>query len=93
MVTYHPVTLEKESPRKHFRALLDVLNDFDDTKIVFTAPNADTDDRIIKQMINDIVLSHKDRSISFTTMGHLNYLSTLQFVDGVVGNSSSGLAD
>ena len=26
-------------------------------------------------------------------MGSLNYLSTLQFVDGVVGNSSSGLAE
>ena len=26
-------------------------------------------------------------------MGHLNYLSTLQYVDGVVGNSSSGLAE
>jgi GDP/UDP-N,N'-diacetylbacillosamine 2-epimerase (hydrolysing) len=26
-------------------------------------------------------------------MGHLNYLSTLQFVDGIIGNSSSGLAE
>ena len=26
-------------------------------------------------------------------MGHVNYLSTLQFIDGVVGNSSSGLAE
>ena len=26
-------------------------------------------------------------------MGRLNYLSSLQFVDGVIGNSSSGLAE
>ena len=44
-------------------------------------------------MIDEFVSSHKQRSISFTSMGHLNYLSTLQFVDGVVGNSSSGLTE
>ena len=26
-------------------------------------------------------------------MGSLNYLSTLQYIDGVIGNSSSGLAE
>ena len=26
-------------------------------------------------------------------MGNLNYLSTLQFIDGIVGNSSSGIAE
>ena len=36
-----------------------------------------------------IVLSQNERSIAFTSMGHLNYLSTLNYVDGVVGNSSS----
>ena len=56
-------------------------------------PNADSDGRIIKQMIDEFVSSHKQRSISFTSMGHLNYLSTLQFVDGVVGNSSSGMTE
>jgi GDP/UDP-N,N'-diacetylbacillosamine 2-epimerase (hydrolysing) len=44
-------------------------------------------------MIDEFVSVHKERSISFTSMGHLNYLSTLQFVDGVVGNSSSGLME
>ena len=93
LVTYHPVTLEKESPKKHFHALLDVLDSLKDTKIIFTVPNADTDGRIIIEMIDDFVFRHKDISISFKSMGHLNYLSTLQFVDGIVGNSSSGLAE
>ena len=26
-------------------------------------------------------------------MGSINYLSTLQFVDGIIGNSSSGLLE
>ena len=93
LITYHPVTLEKQSSQKHFQALLDVLNDLKDVYLIFTMPNADSDSRIIKQMIDEFVSIHKQRSISFTSMGHLNYLSTLQFVDGVVGNSSSGLAE
>ena len=44
-------------------------------------------------MIDDFVFHQKDRSIAFTSMGHLNYLSTLQFVDGVLGNSSSGIIE
>ena len=56
-------------------------------------PNSDSDDRIIKDMIDEFVSSHSDRSTAFTSMGHLNYLSTMQFVDGVMGNSSSGLAE
>jgi GDP/UDP-N,N'-diacetylbacillosamine 2-epimerase (hydrolysing) len=93
LITYHPVTLEKQSSQKHFQTLLDVLNDLKDIYLIFTMPNADSDGRIIKQMIDEFVSIHKQRSISFTSLGHLNYLSTLQFVDGVVGNSSSGLAE
>ncbi len=44
-------------------------------------------------MIDEFVSSHHERSISFTSMGHLNYLSTLKYVDGVLGNSSSGLSE
>tara|TARA_B100000315_G_scaffold260430_1_gene321745 strand:+ start:7310 stop:8470 length:1161 start_codon:yes stop_codon:yes gene_type:complete len=93
LVTFHPVTLEKDTSKKHFQELLDTLDKLDDINIIFTEPNADSYSRIIKQMIDDFVLKHNNRSISFTSMGHLNYLSTLQFVDGTVGNSSSGLAE
>ena len=93
LITYHSVTLENQTSKKHFQALLDTLHDLEDVYLIFTMPNADSDGRIIKQMIDEFVSSHKDRSIAFTSMGRLNYLSTLKFVDGVVGNSSSGLAE
>jgi len=93
LVTYHSVTLEKQTSKKHFQSILTVLNDLKDVYLIFTMPNADSDGRIIMQMINEFVSSHNDRSIAFTSMGQLNYLSTMQFVDGVVGNSSSGLAE
>jgi len=93
VITYHPVTLEKQTSQKSFQALFDVLDDLKDTYLIFTMPNADSDGRIIKNMINDFVKDHPEKSILFSSMGNLNYLSTLQFVDGVIGNSSSGLAE
>ena len=44
-------------------------------------------------MIDEFVSNHKERSISFSSLGYLNYLSTMQFVDGMIGNSSSGLTE
>ena len=56
-------------------------------------PNADNYSRSIKSLIESFVQSYADRSIYFESMGFLYYLSTLQYVDGVVGNSSSGLTE
>ena len=44
-------------------------------------------------MINDYVDSNSDRAIAFDSLGQRNYLSALQYVDMVVGNSSSGLIE
>jgi len=93
LITYHPVTLENKTSQQDFKSLLDVLSEIKDIYLIFTMPNADSDGRVIKKMINDFVFNQSERSISFTSMGSLNYLSTLQYVDGVVGNSSSGLAE
>ena len=93
LITFHPVTLENETSKKNFQFLLDALVELSDTNIIFTAPNADTDGRVIKKMIDNFVSTHKEKTTSYTSMGRLNYHSALQFVDGVVGNSSSGLAE
>ena len=93
LVTYHPVTLEHNSSQKHFQVLLDVLDEMKDIYLIFTMPNSDSDGRIIKELIDEFVSSHSHRSIAFTSMGHINYLSALQYLDGVMGNSSSGLAE
>jgi len=93
LITYHPVTLENNTSQQDFKSLLEVLSEIKDIYLIFTMPNADSDGRVIKKMINDFVFNQSERSISFTSMGSLNYLSTLQYVDGVIGNSSSGLAE
>lgn len=56
-------------------------------------PNADPDGWIIIKMIDEFIFAHSDRAFFFISMSYQNYLSTMQFVDGVVGNSSSGLLE
>ena len=43
-------------------------------------------------MVEAFVATHP-KSRAYNSLGQLRYLSCMQFVDGVVGNSSSGLAE
>ncbi len=93
IITFHPVTLEHTTAEKQFQNLLDVLDELQDTTFIFTKPNADTEGRVIIKMIDDYVYKNDHKAIAFVSLGQLRYLSAMQFVDGVVGNSSSGLAE
>ena len=92
LVTFHPVTLENATAKNQVAELFKVLDELKDTNIIFTKPNADTDGRIIIKMIDDYVATHSN-SIAFISLGQLRYLSGLQFMDAMVGNSSSGLLE
>ncbi|MDA7704749.1 UDP-N-acetylglucosamine 2-epimerase [Candidatus Pelagibacter sp.] len=93
LITFHPVTLEKNTSKKQFQELLDTINDLNDTGIIFTKTNSDLNGKIINQMIDQFTKKHSKNSIGFTSLGQLRYLSVLQYVDVVVGNSSSGLLE
>ena len=93
LVTFHPVTLENSTAKEQFKELLDAIDELEDTNIIFTKANSDTDGRVINQMIDEYVTKNFQKSVQFTSLGQLRYLSALQYVDAVVGNSSSGLAE
>ena len=93
LITFHPVTLESGTAEEQFSNLLAVLDDLDDTHLIFTKANADTDGRIINAMIDEYVKERRETAIAFTSLGQLRYLSAMQYMDGVVGNSSSGLLE
>jgi GDP/UDP-N,N'-diacetylbacillosamine 2-epimerase (hydrolysing) len=93
LVTFHPVTLEKSTAKEQFQELLDAIYELKDTNIIFTKANSDTDGRVINQMIDEYVAKNSDKSVVFVSLGQLRYLSALQFVDAMVGNSSSGLTE
>ena len=93
LVTFHPVTLESSTAKEQFNELLDAIDELQDTNIIFKKANSDTDGRVINQMIDEYVAKNSHKSVGFISLGQLRYLSALQFVDAMVGNSSSGLAE
>jgi GDP/UDP-N,N'-diacetylbacillosamine 2-epimerase (hydrolysing) len=92
LVTYHPVTLESNSSRQQMQELLSALDELIDTNLIFTSPNADTGGRELAGMLEAFVASHPNARV-YTSLGQQRYLSCMRYVDGVVGNSSSGLAE
>ena len=54
--------------------------------------NADNGSRAMASMIEDFVARHP-MARAYASLGQLRYLSCLKLIDGVVGNSSSGLIE
>jgi GDP/UDP-N,N'-diacetylbacillosamine 2-epimerase (hydrolysing) len=92
LVTFHPATLETSTAGEQMQALLDALASRGDTRLIFTLPNADTDGRVLASMVHAFAQDHANARV-FASLGQLRYLSCVAQVDGVVGNSSSGLAE
>ena len=93
LVTFHPTTLGSQSSKEQTQSLLQALKSIDDLRIIFTSSNSDAEGRIIMQMITQFVEENTNRSIVYPSLGQTRYLSALQFVDAVVGNSSSGIIE
>lgn len=92
LVTFHPVTLESQSSAHQMGELLKALDALPDTHLIFTMPNADTGGRELSAMVDAFVATHPNAR-AYSSLGQLRYLSCMQYVDAVVGNSSSGLAE
>lgn len=92
LVTYHPATLEKIDTNKKFMNILKVLKKYQDVGIIFTKSNSDPDGLMINKLIDKFV-QENNNSICFYSLGQTLYHSTLNQVDAVVGNSSSGIIE
>jgi GDP/UDP-N,N'-diacetylbacillosamine 2-epimerase (hydrolysing) len=92
LVTFHPATLDESDPEEQMEALLLALTELSNTGLIFTLPNADSGGRALKKMIQDFVSTHPNAK-AYSSLGLVRYLSCMAQVDGVVGNSSSGLLE
>lgn len=92
LVTFHPVTLEPGAAPGQMAALLKALDSLRDTHLIMTMPNADTGGRELIRLVEQFVAT-RPHARAYTSLGQLRYLSCMAHVDGVVGNSSSGLAE
>lgn len=94
LITLHAETLaDKDYQLKMVRNLLAELDSLAETTLIFTQNNADTNGKIIDTEIINFVKKYSQKSFYFKTLGSLRYFSLLNFIDAVVGNSSSGIIE
>ena len=93
LVTFHSSTLESDNSQEQFQELLDAIDELKETNIIFTKTNSDLNGKVINKMIDKYVTNKIKRSVAFVSLGQIKYLSVLQFVDAIVGNSSSGFLE
>ena len=93
LITFHPVTLENNTAAQQFSELLQALDTQKDLKLIFTLPNADTDGRVIIELIEQFVAKNPQKARAYTSLGQLRYLSAVKHADFVIGNSSSGIIE
>lgn len=93
LVTYHPVTLEKESAAGQFSVLIAELLAVPSLQIIITYPNADADGRVIISQIQELVKQYPDQIHAYPSLGQKRYLSIMPFLKAVIGNSSSGILE
>jgi UDP-hydrolysing UDP-N-acetyl-D-glucosamine 2-epimerase len=95
LVTYHPETLGVSPPCSAggLGPLLEALDSFPQSRIVFTSPNADAGGRAISEAIKRYAAARPERAVFCASLGQKLYFSALAHVDLVIGNSSSGIIE
>ena len=93
LVTYHPETTFPENTRFNFEVLLSALSDLKGVKLIFTKSNADVYGKTINKIIDKYIATKGDKAVAHASLGQQVYLSAMKYVDGVVGNSSSGIIE
>ncbi len=93
LFTYHPETVSLNKAQDDIQQILSALDLFPNAKIIMTKANADEAGRYINQQLQQYADQYPNRIKLFTSMGDLNYLSAMNLVDVVIGNSSSGIIE
>jgi UDP-N-acetylglucosamine 2-epimerase (non-hydrolysing)/GDP/UDP-N,N'-diacetylbacillosamine 2-epimerase (hydrolysing) len=93
LVTYHPVTTDRESQDIAAGEIVRALAQFPTARIVITAPNADAGQNVIRDTLVSYAATDPARIAYRLSLGQENYLSLMKLADVVVGNSSSGIIE
>ncbi len=93
LVTFHPTTLELDETESQIINLINALKQFNYAQIILTKPNIDPKGRSIIKLLEQFESENSNHVKLFDNLGQLRYLSTVKFMDVVIGNSSSGLIE
>lgn len=92
LVTFHPVTLERESAQEQINELVNALTEFKEMNYIITKANADYGGNVINNELERLT-KNNPRVKLISSLGLVRYLSALKYCRMVIGNSSSGILE
>jgi UDP-hydrolysing UDP-N-acetyl-D-glucosamine 2-epimerase len=92
LFTYHPVTLKNSNLEEELHTIFTALKK-SDLNILFTYANADDNGRFINQKIEAFCQTDPVKYKVVKSLGQQRYLSAMQYVDLLIGNTSSGIIE
>lgn len=93
LVTFHPVTLERDTAIRQLNELLRAMEEMKEYSYVVTKANADAGGRMINECLDKFAKAHKDNVYLTESLGMVRYLSAMKYCTMVIGNSSSGILE
>lgn len=91
-VTFHPVTLEKDTALRQTEELVSVLKQYPNINFIVTLANADLHGQIINKIFQNSAEKCKN-IFCYASLGVQRYLSLVKSAEFVIGNSSSGIVE
>ena len=92
IVTFHPVTTEKNKTKTYYNNLIQALRSFGDINFFFTYPSPDPENFEIIKILEEFIKKNKNAFL-IKSFGQEYYFSIVSNVDFVIGNSSSGIIE
>ena len=92
IVTLHPETSGNNFSEKKIKIFFKSLSKFTEIGFIATYPNIDSGNQLILKNLLKFAKENKNVKI-IKSLGANNYLRCLNFCDGIIGNSSSGLLE
>lgn len=93
LVTFHPVTLEKNTATEQLNELLQAMDEMPEYHYIITKANADAGGRTINERLEEYAAKRKEKVYLTESLGMIRYLSAMKYCDMVIGNSSSGILE
>lgn len=92
VVVFHPVTLESKSSEEQIKILLESIKK-SRINAVFIKGNSDSNGRVINEYIEKFIIEDREKYTIFSSLTNTQYLNLLKKSQGLIGNSSSGIAE
>ena len=92
LVSYHPDSLNRAQSEKQVKCMTDALDNFPEIALIITGSNADAGGAEATLLLHKYA-EKRENAIFVENLGQARFLSTLSYVDFIIGNSSSGLLE